>query len=258
MQLCGSRPELAPAMPDAGLAAKHEFGKDEVKTESNRVHRRDAGKLAVSHPFSGGPRIKSLAPKLPHPAESEADWNGCRSMVPPIYVPNRISRLHVPSLSQAVRQARLKKHDILRRRPGPYVGEGNRVLNQKPNPKIGHPGKRNSRSRARLPRARTCPAVGSGWKNNNSSYRPSQFAALYVRPLPLKQVVHLCVRYGRDRMAARAGSQGANFKCESYELFRWQERKRRDRNDGLKQKNIGLRAGLKISRCVEVEKSDLS
>ena len=243
---------------DAGLAAKHEFRKDEVKTESNRIHRRDAGKLAVSHPFSGGPRIKSLASKLPHSAESEADRNGCRSMVPPIHVPNRIGRLHVPSLTQAVRKTRLKKHDILRRRLRPYVSEGNRVLNQKSNPKIGHPGKRNSRSRARLPRARTGPAVRGGRKNSNTSYRPSQFPALDVRPLSLEQVVHLRVRYCRDRMAARAGRHGGNFKRESYELFRWQKRKRRDRNDGLKQKIIGLRASLKVAGCVEVEKSDLS
>jgi hypothetical protein len=114
-------------MQDVGLAAKHEFRKDEVKTEPNRVHRRDAGKLPVRHPFSGGPRIKSLAPKLPHSTDSQADWNGCRSMVPPIHVPDRISRLDVPSLSQAVRKARLKKHDILGRRPRPRVCEGNRV-----------------------------------------------------------------------------------------------------------------------------------
>ena len=70
------------------LAAEYKLREDEVQTEANRVHGRDAGKLPIGHPFSGCPRVQRLPPKFPDLSKSKADGNRGGSAVPPIYVPN--------------------------------------------------------------------------------------------------------------------------------------------------------------------------
>src|SRR5215472_127248 len=78
-----------------------------------------------------------------------------------------------------------------------------------------------------------------------------------MRPLGLNEVVQLDIANRTYRVTTRAGRDGAHFKSWSYKLFPREEGKARNRNNWLNKKVVGLRAGLVVSRSIEVEKPHL-
>jgi len=170
------------------LASEHKVRKEQIKPEADGVHWRYTRKLPVRHPLSRDPRIHNLSIKFPHFPEAYANRNRCRRTVPPIYRPNGIGRLQIPSSVQPVRESGLEEHGTLRFGSGTRVCERNRILNQKSQPKTGYARKRERSCWPCLPRARPSPVICGGRENKGRTDSPSQLPPVQMRPLNFSTV----------------------------------------------------------------------